>query len=117
MAISLKKDANRVTVIGGTSSADGVTVVAPYVDPVTHRLYVDANISGSTIAAHIQTDVFTSTNNQTTFVPSQTLIQDNGIWVNGSRQSPSTNYSIIGGSYVLNSGIPGGCDIILSYIY
>jgi archaellum component FlaF (FlaF/FlaG flagellin family) len=115
--ISLPKDANRITVIGGTSSADGVTVVAPYVDPITHRLYVNATVSGSTIASHIQTDVFTSTNNQTTFVPSQTLIQDNGMYVMGSRQTPSTDYSIIGGQYVLNNGIPSGCAVILEYIY
>lgn len=40
---SLARDANRIAVIGGTSSVDGVTVVAPYVDPTTHRLLVDAS--------------------------------------------------------------------------
>lgn len=43
MVISLSKDANRITVIGGTSSVDGVTPVAIYVDPTTHRLKVDAS--------------------------------------------------------------------------
>ena len=87
------------------------------IDQTTGRILVDANISGSTIAAHFQTDTFSSTNNQTTFTPTQTLIQDNGFYVNGSRQMPAEDYSIVGGSYVLNSGIPSGCDIIITYIY
>lgn len=40
--ISLPRDNNRVTVIGGTSSVDGVTPVAVYVDPTTHRILVDS---------------------------------------------------------------------------
>lgn len=53
MTISLPKDANRVTVIGGTSSADGVSPVTIYVDPSTHRLLVDASggSSGITIGS------------------------------------------------------------------
>ncbi len=41
MTISLPRDANRVTVIGGTSSTDGVTPVSIYVDPTTHRIKAD----------------------------------------------------------------------------
>ena len=47
MPISLPKDANRISVIGGTSSVDGVTPTTIYVDPVTHRLKVDASASTS----------------------------------------------------------------------
>ena len=39
--VSLPRDNNRITVIGGVSSVDGVTVVPPYVDPITHRVLVD----------------------------------------------------------------------------
>ncbi len=41
MNISLPRDNNRITTLGGTSNADGVTPVAIYADPVTHRLLVD----------------------------------------------------------------------------
>lgn len=96
--------------------------VAPgQIDEFTGRVLVDASGStgptGAQIAAHFWTDVSFSTNNQTTFVPSKTLIQDNGMYVNGARQTPSTDYSIVGGQYVLNQGIPSGCAVILEYIY
>lgn len=39
--ISLPRDNNRITVIGGTSSSDGVTPTTIYVDPSTHRMKVD----------------------------------------------------------------------------
>lgn len=45
MPISLPADANRIRVIGATSSADGTSVVAIYADPTTHRLKVDASSS------------------------------------------------------------------------
>jgi hypothetical protein len=41
MSISLPRDNNRVTVIGGTSSTDGKTVTPIYVNPVNNRMLVD----------------------------------------------------------------------------
>lgn len=61
MAISLGKDANRITVLGGTSSSDGITVVAPWTDPVTHRQLVDSLTSQSTGYSAVTS--FTATNN------------------------------------------------------
>ena len=112
MADTANRDKNFTTTLLATSSTDGTSTVNVYADPTTHRLLVD--LSGG-VSGFFQTDTFTSTNNQTTFTPSKTVAYDNGFYINGSRQSPSTNYSIIGGSYVLNSGIPSGCDIIISY--
>jgi hypothetical protein len=105
------RDKNFVPTLLGVSSVDQVTPVPIFADPTTHRLLTQVGA----ISSSFQTDTFTSTNNQTTFVPSKTVVYDNGFYVNGSRQSPATNYSIIGGSYVLNSGIPSGCDVIISY--
>lgn len=112
-----KRDDNRIPTLLGVTDDSAATVTRLVSDPATGRLKVAATIAGSVISGHFQTDTATSTNNQTTFVPSQTLVYDMGFYVNGSRQSPSTNYSIIGGSYVLNSGIPSGCDIILCYVF
>lgn len=111
------RDQNRIPVLIGVSSSDGVTPTTVYVDPTTHRLYVNASITAAQLASHLQTDTFTSTNLQTTFVPSQTLVYDLGIYINGSLQTLSTNYSVVGGSYVLNDGIPSGCDVIIRYIF
>lgn len=49
MVISLSRDANRIAVIGGTSSVDGTSPVAIFVDPVTHRLKVDASSTANLI--------------------------------------------------------------------
>lgn len=111
MADNANKDKNFVNTLLGTSSSDGKSPVNVYADPTTHRLLVD--IAG--IATFLQKDTFTSTNGQTTFTPSKTVAFDVYFSVNGSIQSPATNYSIIGGSYVLNSGIPSGCDVIICY--
>jgi hypothetical protein len=51
MAISLPRDANRVATIGGTSSVDGVTVVAAYVNPANHRLLVDLPGGSGTVTS------------------------------------------------------------------
>ena len=111
------RDANAVpTALFESSTVSGQTL-SGQIDQSTGRILVDMAGGGASIAAHFQNDVFTSTSSQTTFIPSQTLIQDNGMYVNGARQTPATDYSIIGGSYVLNAGIPPGCAVILEYIY
>lgn len=110
--ISAPRDNNRVPTMIGVSSSDGVTPVTVYVDPITHRMLVDL----ASVSSSFQTDTFTSTNNQTTFTPSTTLVADFFISVNGAIQTPSTDYSIVGGEYVLNAGIPAGCNVILKYI-
>lgn len=51
MTISFPRDANRITVIGGTSSADGVTPVVPWVDPTTHRMLVDLPGGSGTVTS------------------------------------------------------------------
>lgn len=107
-----RRDDNFVPTLLGVSSSDGSTPIPVYADPTTHRLLVDA-----TGGLNFQRDVSTSTNNQTTFVPSQTVVTDVYMSVNGAIQTPSTDYSIVGGSYVLNSGIPAGCAVILFYTY
>ena len=49
MGISLPRDNNRITVIGGTSSTDGTSPVTIYVDPTTHRMKVDASSTANLI--------------------------------------------------------------------
>lgn len=107
------RDGNFVTTLLGASSVDGKTPVRVYADPTTHRLLVD--LAGG-ISSALQTDTFTSTNNQTTFTPSLTPVATIYFSVNGSIQTPATDYSFTGGSYVLTSGIPSGCAVIACYV-
>lgn len=113
MAGNARRDQNFVPTLLGVSSTDAETPIAVYADPTTHRLLVDA--TGS--ATSFQKDVFTSTNGQTTFTPSQTVSVDIYFSLNGAIQTPSTDYSIVGGDYVLNSAIPSGVAVILFYTY
>lgn len=46
-----KRDGNYVPTLIGVSSTDGVTPVTVYVDPVTHRLYVDATGGTGTVTS------------------------------------------------------------------
>lgn len=110
------RDKNRITTLLGTSSVDGTTPITIYADPTTHRLFVDASISAATIANHFQTDTFTSTNNQTVFTASTTVVADFFVSVNGSIQTPATDYTVSGNTLTLSSGIPSGNIVVWKYI-
>lgn len=112
MPISAPRDQNHVPTIMGVSSVDGITPVLIYVDPTTHRVLVD--MSG--IEDHFQTDIFTSTNNQTTFTASTTVVSDFFVAVNGSIQTPSADYTVSGSNLVLTNGIPAGNVVVWKYI-
>src|SRR3990167_4948931 len=107
-----KRDQNFVTTLLGVSSSDGTTPVRVWADPTTHRLLVDLTTSGADIASHFQTDTYTSTNNQTVFTASTTVIADFQVFVNGSLQTPSTDYSVTGDTLTLASGIPSGVIVV-----
>ena len=106
------RDKNFVPALLATSSVDGITPVVVYADPTTHRLLVDS----AGVSTFFQTDTFTSTNGQTTFTPTQNVAATIYFSVNGSIQTPATDYSFTGGSYVLNSGIPSGCAVVAVYV-
>lgn len=112
-----KRDQNRVPVLLGTSNADGVTPIPPYVDAITNRLLVDLAASGSQIASHFQHDQFTSTNNQTVFTASQTVIADFIFVVNQAVQMPTFDYNVSGNTATLTTGIPAGLQVLWIYIF
>lgn len=66
MVISLPEDANRIRVIGATSSADGVTPVTVYADPSTHRLKVDLSGAAGTVTTVTSNDGSILVTNPTT---------------------------------------------------
>lgn len=109
-----KRDQNRIPVLIGVSSVDGITIVPPYVDPITNRLLVD--LSG--LASHIQRDQFTATNAQTQFTATKTVVADFLVIVNGQPQTPggSYDYSITGNVLTLNQGVPLGLQVLWIYL-
>lgn len=116
MAFSDRAVRDKNFVPSATFEVDGVpgTVMAGQIDQTTGRILVD--VAGGLSTTNFKTETFTSTNGQTTFAASFTIDFDNGFYVNGSRQRPSTDYTISGQSYVLTNGIPSGNDVIISYI-
>ena len=112
------RDANAVpTALFENNSVPGQTL-SGQIDQTTGRVLVDMAGGGTVISTSMQKDVFTSTAGQTTFTPSKTLVYDFYMTINGSVQTPSgatPDYSIVGGNYVLNSGIPSGCVVIILY--
>lgn len=114
-------DQNRKASLLGVSNSDGVTPVILWADPVTHRLLVDisSSITGADIAAHLKTDQYTSTNNQTQFTATRTVVADMLVIVNGQVQSPGGgyDYTISGNILTLTQGIPAGLQVLWKYIY
>lgn len=89
--------------------------VAPgQIDQITGRILVDL-AGGGGVAGAMQKDQYVATNNQTSFVATKTVAFDFYMSVNGSVQTPTTDYSITAGNYVLVSGIPAGSIVILLY--
>lgn len=109
-----QRDGNQVPTLLAVSSVDLKTPVTLIADPTTHRL-LTTSTGGGSVAAALNKDIYFATNGQTTFAATMTVAFDIYMSVNGAIQTPSTDYSIIGGSYVLNSGIPQGSVIVLLY--
>lgn len=107
------RDQNFVPALLGVSSADGKTPIPIWVDPVTHRVLVDA---GATFNA--TTAVFTATNNQTVFnVSNVTPITSLLLAVNGLVQTPTTDYTVSGSTATLTAGVPANTVVIWTFTY
>lgn len=87
-------------------------VMPGQIDQATGRILVDG---ATIISTSLQTDTFTSTNGQTTFTASKTVVYTLYLSVNGSIQRPSTDYTVSGNNAVLANGIPAGNDVVWLY--
>lgn len=112
-----KRDENFVPTLIGVSSVDLKTPITAAVDPTTHRLLVDAiGFTGS-----VQTDVFISSNGQTSFTASQSVATTLFLSLNGSVQNPSADYSVAASIATLSNvrypvGVPAGTEVVWVYI-
>jgi hypothetical protein len=110
--MNAKRDGNHVPTLIAASSTDGVTPVVIYGDPITHRLYVDAS---AVISTSLQTDTFTASNNQTIFTASKTVVYTLYLSINGSIQTPNSDYSVTSSVATLSNGVPAGSIVVWLY--
>lgn len=105
------RDENSVASLVGVSSVDFETIVPLVADPTTGRLLVDMGGIGSLL----QTDVFTSTNGQTTFTASLNVAATIFLSVNGVIQTPNVDYTVSGKVATLTTGIPANNAVVWCY--
>lgn len=86
------RDQNFVPTLLGVSNVDGVTPVVVYVDPVTHRLLVDATGASSNNANN---EVVAGATTAWTLANTPTVGTEH-IYANGMRLTPTVDYSIAG---------------------
>ncbi len=99
---------------GYTYSAGTVTFLnAPTQTP--HSFY--NAVSGSNISSLFQTDSFTSTANQTVFTTTKTPLFVFSFLVNDQDQTLTTDYTLVGSTFTLNSGIPVNLPVTISYLH
>jgi len=103
-----KRDNNQVTTMIGVSSADGVTPVVIWVDPVTHRLLVD--LSGSYVFNEVMGGTVNGINKDFTLanIPKAGTQR---IYLEGQRLTPTIDYTISGLTVTLNSAPTGNPPI------
>ena len=113
MTISLARDANRITVLGAVSSADGVTPVALWADPVTHRLLVDSAAASGTVTdvSVVSANGFAGSVANSTTTPAITLsttitgiLQGNGTAI--SAVTIGSGLDFTGGTLSATGGVP-----------
>lgn len=99
--ISFPRDNNRITVIAGVSSVDGITPTLIYVDPITHRLLVDNSGTGGGVTSF-------AAFGETPITGAVTISPGTGITLNQVGQNVEINST--GGG-----GTPGGLDTQIQY--
>lgn len=111
------RDQNFVPTMLGVSSVDLSTPTTVAVNPTTHRVLVD--LSGG-VAGLMQKDLFVATDQQKIFTATLTVAFDFYFSINGAIQTPTTDYTLVGGVATLTAGsypngVPAGSSIIWVY--
>ena len=92
-----KHDQNRIPTLIGVSSTDGVSPTLVYVDPTTHRLYVDLAGGGGGFTLLTATGNIDGSNTAFTFAQLPTYIISDHAWYTatnvGPTGSPTINWS------------------------
>jgi hypothetical protein len=112
----LKRDDDRVTVLGGITDDSNQFITQLRVNPSTGRLEVSATIANITTLFHTDTSI--STANQTTITSSATMNFVTMLSIGGQVWQPNTatGFTYTGTTVTLTSGIPAGEEIVLVYL-
>jgi len=101
--------------ISGTSAPYTLTFSnAPTQTP--HSFY-SASSGGGSLDQFFQTDQFTSTANQTVFTSTIAPVFVFSFNVNDQPQTLTTEYTLSGSTFTLNSGIPAGLPVTITYLH
>lgn len=113
--MNAKRDQNRIPTLIGVSSSDGSTPTLVYVDPVTHRLYVDV-VGGGGGGNNFSINEI-ATGSGTSFSTANSPISGTvAVYGLGQRLYPTTDFSISGSSITtINSWNAG--EILVDYQY
>lgn len=96
-----KKDQNRIPTLTGVSSTDGVTPINVYVDPITHRLYVDLAGGGGGLTEIPFTGTVNGTNVAFTVASSPTYVVTDGVWLKALDNNGGTQWSYSAGTVTM----------------
>ncbi len=112
----LRRDDNRITVIGGITDDSNQFVTQARIDAATGRLKVTATLGSLTSLFH--SDTSTSTANQTTITSSATMNYVLMLSIGGQVWQPNTGtgFTYTGTTATLTSAIPAGEEIVLVYL-
>jgi hypothetical protein len=102
-------EGNHIAVVAGVSSADGKTIVLPWVDPNTHRWLTSASASGLNLLTAIGT--VNGSNTQFTFTSLPTVIVSDGAMYQQTNSIGQTVWSWNAGTKTVTMTIPPQSDI------
>ncbi len=102
---------------GFTYAGGTVTFLNPPATGQTPHSFYNSGTASSALVSFFQTDSFTSTANQTVFTASILPAFVLSFIVNGQPQTLTTDYTQSGSVFTLNSGIPAGLPVTLTYIH
>lgn len=100
--------------ISGSAGAYTLTFTNPPAQ-TPHSFYNTG--STSNLSQFFQTDTFTSTAGQTVFTATLTPTFVLSVIVNDQPQTLATDYTQAGGTFTLNTGIPAGLKVTLTYVH
>ena len=104
--MNAKKDQNRIPTLIGVSSSDGTTPTLVYVDPTTHRLYVDLVGGGGGLSIIAFTGSVNGANLSFTTTSQPTYVVSDGVWYRATDANSNTQWSYAGGTVILSIAPP-----------
>lgn len=114
MVSSVQNPTNYGYVVSGTGPYTLTYVNAPTQTPDSFYNYPG---TGSSIASLLQSDTFTATNGQTVFTTSIPPVFVFSVVAGDQPQTLTTDYTQVGSVFTLNTGVPAGTVVVITYLH